>query len=478
MKVIELYAENVKRIEAVLIKPQGNLVEITGENEQGKTSVLDTLWWAFGGQDEIQSMPIRIGEKKARIDIDLGELKVTRFFNLQEDGGYTTRLEIRNAEGFKASSPQALLDKAVGRLTMDPLAFMKAKPADQAKQLRSLVPGFDFAKNDAEFKQAYDARTETGRQIRLLEAQLVSFRDLPAEIPKWRDPKDLMMKLDTAHHFNAAIDEDLRNREAQKAELAKKQAHIEEIVRQKLALQAEIEEHRQAIAVLEGRIDTGEKLLAEASADCDAFEKKVKTQPAPMQKADTEEIRKEMDQLQIDNALAEKAKARDKLAADVKALQVASNDLTRMLEKRKDDEIKAMKDAKLPVEDLAFSDAGVTIKGHPLDQASASQQLRLSVAVAIAMNPKLRVMRIVDGSLLGRAQMAELETIANEQDYQIWIERVATGEDIGIVIEDGRVKGQVLEKEKPAEEAKSAPASPAGGNKNGDDAQSKPFTLL
>lgn len=476
MKIIELYAENVKRIEAVMIKPEGNLVQITGENEQGKTSVLDTLWWAFGGQDEIQSMPIRIGEKKARIDIDLGEFKVTRFFNLQEDGSYTTRLEIRNAEGFKAPSPQALLDKAVGRLTMDPLAFMKAKPDAQAKQIRSLVPGFDFAQNDIAFKRSYDLRTETGRQVRLLEGQLVSFNDLPPAVEDWQDPVEILQKQQAAAESNRKLVEEQHRREAEKLQLKLKMDRIVEIQQQLLALKDEIEDHKRVIVELEGRIEKGQEVLATASADCDAFETKVKTAeplPAPL---DLTAFERELAEVQRKNKTAERFKAREKLQADLRTMHESYDGLTKDLEKRKDLEIEAMKTAKLPVEGLAFSDAGVTIKGHPLDQASASQQLRLSVAVAIALNPKLRVMRIVDGSLLGRPQMAELETIANEQDYQIWIERVATGEDIGVVIEDGRVKGQVLE-EKPAEQ--DAVKDPAQAKpKNGGDEQSKPFTLL
>lgn len=444
MKVIELRAENIKRLVAVQIKPEGNFVQVTGENEQGKTSVLDAIWWALGGEREIQTMPIRLGQEKAKIELDLGEFTVIRRFTAREGGTFSSTLEIRNAEGFKASSPQALLDKMIGKLAMDPLAFLKAKSDEQAHQIRSLVPGFDFAKNDADLKKTFDARTEIGRQIRQLEGQLAGFNDLPAEIPEWRDPKDLLMKLDTAHHFNAAIDDDMRRREDEKRQLQAMMDHIVEIQKQMLALKEERDEHYKAIAILEQRIEKGQVMLNDASADCDAFETKIKTQAEPLQKADTEEIRKEMDQLQVDNALAERAKRRHQVFEQVESQKEDYDALTKALELRKAAETTAIAEAKLPVEGLGFGPHGVTINGHPLDQASASQQLRLSVAIARAQNSKLRVMRIIDGSLLGRAQMAELEAIANEHDYQIWIERVATGEDIGVVIEEGRVKGQDL----------------------------------
>ena len=80
LKVVSLIAENVKKIRAVEIRPTGELVEITGRNGAGKSSVLDSLWWALAGAKHIQAVPIRKGATKARIRLDLGELTVERRF--------------------------------------------------------------------------------------------------------------------------------------------------------------------------------------------------------------------------------------------------------------------------------------------------------------------------------------------------------------------------------------------------------------
>lgn len=85
MKIISLQAENVKRLTAVTITPDGNLVQITGKNGQGKTSVLDAIWWALEGAANIQAEPIRKGAEEARIRLDLGEYVVTRTFT-RKDG--------------------------------------------------------------------------------------------------------------------------------------------------------------------------------------------------------------------------------------------------------------------------------------------------------------------------------------------------------------------------------------------------------
>jgi hypothetical protein len=81
----------------------------------------------------------------------------------------------------------------------------------------------------------------------------------------------------------------------------------------------------------------------------------------------------------------------------------------------------------------------VTLNGIPLGQASAAEQLRVSVALAMAANPKLRVLRILDGSLLDTESLAIIGELAKENDFQAWIEVVDESGKVGIVIEDGRV---------------------------------------
>lgn len=106
-------------------------------------------------------------------------------------------------------------------------------------------------------------------------------------------------------------------------------------------------------------------------------------------------------------------------------------------EKAKADAISA---AQLPVQGLGFGDGVVTFNGIPFDQASSAEQLRVSMAIAMASNPKLRVIRITDGSLLDEDSLAAIADMAKAEDYQIWIERVDATGKVGILIEDGQVK--------------------------------------
>lgn len=95
--------------------------------------------------------------------------------------------------------------------------------------------------------------------------------------------------------------------------------------------------------------------------------------------------------------------------------------------------------ATFPIDGLSFGEGGVTYNGVPFCQASSGEQLRVSLALAMAMNPELRVIRITDGSLLDSENMRLIEEMATASDYQVWIERVDEAGTAGVLIEDGTV---------------------------------------
>ena len=136
MKIISLEAENIKRLVAVEIHPDTNLVEITGKNGQGKTSVLDAIWWALGSQKVVQQKPVRDGQDNGFVRLDLGEYVVTRKFKAKDGGEYTTSITVENKEGARYQSPQEVLNGFVGQLTFDPLAF--ARPLRKTKSPKQL----------------------------------------------------------------------------------------------------------------------------------------------------------------------------------------------------------------------------------------------------------------------------------------------------------------------------------------------------
>src|SRR5688572_11238296 len=202
MKIINLKAENIKKLVAVDITPTGSVVKITGRNGQGKTSVLDAVWWALGGTDNIQAQPIRQGEKKARVELDLGDMIVTRTFT--ESG---TSLTITNKEGLKFPSPQTTLDNLLGRLTFDPLEFMSMDPKKQLETLQQLT-GVDLSDLDKKRQDLFDQRTTINRDAKSLKSRFDAVVVPPGAPDQETSSSELVSKINEATAAIRARDAD------------------------------------------------------------------------------------------------------------------------------------------------------------------------------------------------------------------------------------------------------------------------------
>lgn len=423
MKILQLQAENVKRLKAVSITPDGNIVEITGRNGQGKSSVLDAIWWALAGTSHIQAVPIRKGENEARIRLDLGDIKVTRTFKRQEDGTFPTKILVESADGARYPSPQRMLDSLLGALSFDPLGFTRMDGKDQLEALKRFVPGVDFDAIDKANKADFAKRTEVNREARTLRSQAAGI-SLPEDAPSERiDDAALVEELERAGEHNTLVERRRANREAFVAETERMEARGADLRAQAQALYDQAVE---AEALAAGK----RRQLAEAEQ-----------LPEPI---DTLDLRQRIADAGRVNALIAQREQRDRIEAQATSVEAQAAALTKAIEERTAQRREAIAKAKMPVPGIGFGEDEILLDGIPFDQASSAEQLRTSVAIAIAMNPKLRVIRVQDGSLLDEDAMRILAEMAAAADYQVWIEVVQSGRSAAIVIEDGAVAGGLL----------------------------------
>ena len=415
MKIIALQAENIKKLVAVEIRPDGNLVQITGRNGQGKTSILDSIWWALAGSKNIQTSPIRKGQEQAKIRLDLGEIIVTRTFKAQEDGGATSQITVENEKGAKFPSPQKMLDDLLGELTFDPLQFSRATAKEQFDTLKKFVPGVDFDKIEAKNKADFDSRTAVNRQAKESRAIADSI-DLSLDGPTERiDQSALVAELNEAGRKNADLEKRKAARKQAKETVKSNQERIDSMQKELDALKKESE-------ALQRKLDNAEDLSA--PIDTDALAEKI---------AGVDSANKEIDERN------RKAEALRKS----KYLEAQSQALTDSIAKREKDKAEKIEAAKLPVKGLGFGEGIITLNKIPFDQASDAEQLRASIAVAMALNPKLKVIRVRDGSLLDQDSLKLLENLADAKDFQVWIEKVDSSGKIGFIMEDGHVREAV-----------------------------------
>ena len=121
--------------------------------------------------------------------------------------------------------------------------------------------------------------------------------------------------------------------------------------------------------------------------------------------------------------------------------------LTASMEGRTAAKVRALAEAEMPVPGLSLGDGEVLHDGIPLDQASQAEKIRISVAIAMAANPKLKVLCVRDGSLLDRDSWRVLAEMVASQDYQCWIEVTDDEAKTGVIIEDGSVRGSLVKDE-------------------------------
>lgn len=475
LRIIALTAENVKRLTAVHIEPTGNIVQITGRNRQGKTSVLDAIWWAIEGASHIQTSPIRKGAKSARIRLDLGELIVTRKFAAKEDGGYTTSISVESPDGAVFKSPQKLLDDLVGELSFDPLAFASMKPKDQFDALRKFVTEVDIELLDNQNRGDFQRRTDVNREMereRAAANAIAVADDPPAESI---DETELTKKLQEAGDHNADIERRTANRNAHREKIARlrqtaadKLAQIDsektsiaaQLDADEADIQRQIEALRQQITALQSkrtaiqdraveRMNDIRSSLTEASiaatGEADDLQAELNAAEDLPPPTDTVAIAQQLNAARESNKLLDSweqdraRKLRHQKAADL--LAQTSDELTAKITARTQQKQAAIAKAHLPIDGLGFGDGFITLNGQPFEQASDAEQWEASIAIAAALNPRLRVIRVRQGALLDDDAMKRLEQTAERLDFQVWIERVDGSGTVGFVLEDGHLKG-------------------------------------
>ena len=186
-----------------------------------------------------------------------------------------------------------------------------------------------------------------------------------------------------------------------------------------------------------------EKVLAEADkAANEALQIKKRLDEAPplAEPKDLSIVRKKISDAREVNLKVEQAGKKNIYISDAEKLKSESDEITARINQRQAEKIAKISAAKLPIDGLGFGDNEILLRGISFNQASDAEQLQVSIAMAMTLNPKLRVIRVRDGSLLDEDSLKLLETMAKDQDYQVWIEKVESSGRVGIYLEDGHVE--------------------------------------
>jgi chromosome segregation ATPase len=153
-----------------------------------------------------------------------------------------------------------------------------------------------------------------------------------------------------------------------------------------------------------------------------------------------DDLKTQLRNVESNNAKARANKAHNAQKAKVAKLKDESAQLTAKLDEIDAERKSRISSATYPVPGLAFDENGlVTYDGLPLVQASMAQKIRVSMAIGIAMNPKLKLVLIRDASLLDNKSMAIVAEMAASNGAQVFLERINPSDKGSIIIEDGEV---------------------------------------
>lgn len=413
VKINSLELENVKRIRAVQLEPSKNgLTVIGGKNGQGKTSVLDSIAWALGGDRFRPSSPRRDGS------VVPPHLKITLSNGLVvERKGENSALKVIDPDGNKGG--QQLLNEFIEQLALDLPKFMNSSAKEKADTLLRIIGvGDKLYELESKEQQLYDQRRIVGQiadQKEKYAKEMVVYPGVPKEPVS---ASDLIMKQQEILAQNGENQRIRQQRDYYNQELAQAQIAFDEAKqRLKIAEQNALTARKTA----ENLIDESTAELEKSISDIDALNIKIRAN-LDKEKAeiDAEGYRKQY----------------DRLTADIKDIRQEKTDL--------------LKGANLPLDGLSVENGELIYNGFKWDNMSGAEQLKVATAIVRKINPNCGFV------LLDKLEQMDADTL---REFGAWLEseglqaiatRVSVGDECSIIIEDGYSKSSPAEEVKPS----------------------------
>ncbi len=414
IKINQLEIENVKRIKAVKIEPkETGLTIIGGNNNQGKTSVLDAIAWALGGEKYKPSQAVREG---SMVPPNL-HLVMSNGLVVERKGKNST-LKVTDPNGKKAG--QQLLNEFIEQLALDLPKFMNASGKEKADVLLQIIGvGPQLIELDQKEKELYQERLYVGRtadQKAKFAKEMTYYDDVPKELIS---PSELIRQ---QQEILARNGENERKRSAAVALNAERNRLAEKVN----ALKEELERYQTQLIKVDHDMNiaykTAEELHDESTAELEASI------------ANIDEINRKI------RANLDKEKAED----DARGYQTSYEKLTGQIENIRQKRTALLDAAELPLTGLSVKDGELIYNGQKWDNMSGSDQLKVSTAIVRKLNPNCGFV------LLDKLEQMDMQTL---EAFGQWLEgeglqaiatRVSTGDECSIIIEDGYIKNETV----------------------------------
>lgn len=426
IKINKLEIENVKRVKAVKIEPTATgLTVIGGANNQGKTSVLDTIAWGLGGGRYKPSQAKREGSmSNPYLSITLSNGLVV------ERKGKNSELKVIDPNGQKAG--QQLLDSFVGELAIDLPKFMNSTSKEKANTLLRIIGvGEQLATYEKQEQELYNNRRTIG-QIADQKAKFAKEQPYYPEAPK--EPISASDLINQQQEILARNGENQRKRQ------------------QVAQIQQQYDIKGQEVERLRQQLQEAEAAYAKLGNDLEIAQKDA----LDLVDESTEELQANIQQIDEINRKVRANLDKDKAEADANDYRQQYDQLTTKINEVREKKSDLLTNANLPLPGLSVEDGELVYNGQKWDNMSGADQLRVSTAIVRKLKPNCGFI------LLDKLEQMDLQTM---EEFGQWLEqeglqaiatRVSSGDECSIIIEDGYVVGQEQEPQQ-APQAQPAP---------------------
>ena len=416
VKISSLELENVKRIKAVQLEPtQDGLTVIGGRNAQGKTSVLDAIAWALGGDKLKPASPNRDGAlEPAHLHVELSNGIVV------ERSGKNGALKVTDSRGMKGG--QQLLNSFISALALDLPKFLGGTDKQRAEYLLAILGISDeLDRIDRDYKATYDQRRFVGRDA---DVKTKAAEAMPYYPEAPGEPVSIAALTEQLQEANATNADNRRVRDGLSqmvAELARRHNEVDELTRKVAEMQRRLDETVASLDAYEAEVGT-RKIYVSELTDVD-------TTPIEQAIADAEGI----------NAKVRANAAKVAAQADAATYKGQYDDMTARLEGLKRERIKLLSDTGMPLPGLSVEDGTLIYNGHVWSDMSGAEQLRVATAITHATKPECGFVLVDKLEQFDTQQLAEFAAWCEGEGLQVIGTRVATDDSCTVIIEDGMV---------------------------------------
>lgn len=424
VKINRLEIENVKRIKAVKISPTENgLTIIGGNNNQGKTSVLDAIAWALGGEKYRPSRAQRDGSAiPPNLHVVLSNGLVV------ERKGKNSALKVTDPGGNKGG--QQLLNEFVEQLALDLPRFMEASGKEKAQTLLKIIGiGDRLAELDQKERELYSTRTSVG-QIAVKKEKFAEEQTFYPDVP--REPVSPSGLIREQQEILARNGENQRKREQVKK------------------YQSSVHFFRQSVDSMRKQLETEERKLKEAEENL----RIAQMDAEDLQDESTAELEESIANIEEINRKVRANLDKEKAEDDAREFRKQYESLTAEISSIRSEREKLLDRAELPLTELSVEDGELVYRGQKWDNMSGSDRLKVSTAIVRKLNPKCGFVLLDKLEQMDTGTLKEFGEWLEEEGLQAIATRVSTGGECSIIIEDGYVAEQ--------DEAEEAPRWKAG----------------